>query len=95
MTLAELGVRYGTDKPQLLLYQEYLEDLTPSADVVFTFDIVGTPVVGYLRVVFPGCSEQSQKCYAWLAGYWMPETDISTYACGLVQIDASLDCPGR
>ncbi len=95
MTLAELGVRYGTDKPEVLVYMEYLDDSIPAADLIYSFDNLGTPLVGYLRVLYPGCSEQSQQCFAWLAGYWMPEANISTYACAMVQVDSSLNCPGK
>ena len=63
-------------------------------DVVFSFDNGGTPAAAFMRVYVGDPNFLLQSTSLTYIGFFLPQTQLQVHMCTLLQIDASVKCPG-
>jgi len=63
------------------------------ADVVFSFTASSQPIAAFMRVYLTEPNYILGTTSGTFIGFYMPQSQIQTYICQLMQIDASVTCP--
>lgn len=63
------------------------------ADVVFSLNVNGQPAAAFMRIYLTEPNYILGSTSGTFIGFYMPQAQIQTYMCQLLQIDASVSCP--